>query len=54
MAVAGGMYSDVWMGLWLGEEKVSDVKACKRYHRFICLATLVLGRSESHQKYQSV
>jgi hypothetical protein len=22
LAVAGGMYSDIWMGLWLDEEKV--------------------------------
>ena len=22
LAVAGGTYSDIWLGLWLGEEKV--------------------------------
>ena len=22
LAVAGGIYSDIWLGLWLGEEKV--------------------------------
>jgi hypothetical protein len=22
LAIAGGTYSDIWLGLWLGEEKV--------------------------------
>jgi hypothetical protein len=26
LAIAGGMYSDIWMGLWLGEEKVRYAK----------------------------
>jgi hypothetical protein len=26
LAVAGGMYSDIWMGLWLEEEKVRYMK----------------------------
>ena len=24
-AVAGGAYSDIWVGMWLGEEKVSHI-----------------------------
>lgn len=24
LAVAGGTYSDIWVGMWLGEEKVVD------------------------------
>ena len=45
LAVAGGMYSDIWMGLWLEEEKVRHMKS---YCRLIHLATLLLGRIESY------
>ena len=27
LAVAGGTYSDIWVGMWLGEEKVVQVNA---------------------------
>ncbi|KAF8906038.1 TKL/TKL-ccin protein kinase [Gymnopilus junonius] len=29
LAVAGGTYSDIWVGLWLGEEKVVALKALR-------------------------
>lgn len=52
LAVAGGMYSDIWMGLWLGEEKVCHEKRSTLNIPFIGPSTT--GRFESYQKHEKI
>jgi hypothetical protein len=44
LAVTGGTYSDVWIGMWLGEEKVAlkslrNVKASDKKAQKVCYAS---------------
>jgi hypothetical protein len=50
LAVAGGTYSDIWLGLWLGEEKVFNCfDPPKKYHLKVSL-----GRPKSFAKCQII
>jgi len=53
LAVAGGTYSDIWMGVWLGEEKVR-----RRFHGscFTCDNDwfLCLGSSQIYKEYKII
>ena len=53
LAVAGGMYSDIWIGSWLGEEKVRHEKGqCCLFH--LSCGPSMTGRPESYQKYEKI
>jgi hypothetical protein len=50
LAIAGGTYSDIWLGTWMGEEKVS----CEYKKLDDTVYLLLLGRLESSSQHKGV